>query len=85
MSTPIRSVNAAEQRRMFDSPGSFMQFTQALVMERTKTTQDIMRLAVELDIPYYWLRKFRDATIPNPSVNRVQYIYEKLTGKTLAI
>lgn len=32
-----------------------------------------------------WIRKFRTGRMPNPSVNRVQALYEFLAGRTLAV
>jgi hypothetical protein len=34
-------------------------------------------------LPFYWLRQFSMGTIKNPSVNRIQYLYECLSGKKL--
>lgn len=34
-------------------------------------------------IPYYWLKKLSANEIPNPSVNRIQQLYEFLTKKRL--
>lgn len=39
----------------------------------------------ETDLPYYWLKKFRSQEIKEPSVNRVQRLYEYLTGRELAV
>ena len=35
------------------------------------------------DISFYWLRKFKNGEFANPSVNRVQWLYEFLSGKQL--
>lgn len=35
--------------------------------------------------PSSWLRKFRAGSIPNPSVNRVEAVYEAATGKRLPL
>jgi hypothetical protein len=45
----------------------------------------LMRLGKQLCIPYQWLIKFRNGEIPDPSVNRVQLLYETLTGKELEV
>lgn len=39
----------------------------------------------ETDIPYYWLKKFSSDEIKDPSVNRVQRLYEFLAGKQLEV
>lgn len=43
----------------------------------------IYQLAVDSQLPFYWLRKFRAGEMKNPSVNRVQCLYEYLTKKAL--
>ena len=39
----------------------------------------------ETDIPYYWLKKFSAGDFANPSVNRVQALYEFLSGEKLKL
>lgn len=39
----------------------------------------------ETHLPYYWLKKFRSGEIRNPSVNRVQPLYEFLANKRLEV
>ena len=43
------------------------------------------QLAVAVGLPFYWVRNFRRGTTPDPGVNRVQKLYEKLSGKKLAL
>lgn len=45
----------------------------------------IRRISIELRVPYIWLIKFRDGKIADPSVNRVQALYEYLTGNPLLV
>lgn len=45
----------------------------------------LLRLSKQLAIPYQWLIKFRNGGIPDPSVNRIQLIYETLTGSELEV
>lgn len=45
----------------------------------------MMRIGKQLAIPYQWLVKFRNGDIPDPSVNRIQLIYETLTGRELEV
>lgn len=35
------------------------------------------------ELPYHWLRQMREGRTPDPGVNRVQALYEYLTGSTL--
>lgn len=42
-------------------------------------------LAQQAGLPYYWLKSFKSGTINDPSVNRVQQLYEHLTGKKLDV
>jgi hypothetical protein len=39
----------------------------------------------ETHLPYYWLKKFSSGEIRDPSVNRVQRLYEYLAGKQLEV
>jgi len=39
----------------------------------------------ETQLPYYWLKKFRSGEIKDPSVNRVQRLYEYLAGRKLEV
>jgi hypothetical protein len=62
----------------FDQPGSLMARTIELL-----NGQDLLELYSETSIPYYWLRTFARGVYKNPSVNRVQFLYEYLTQKSL--
>lgn len=61
-----------------DRPGSLMSETLKLV---NKEPRGLLAVTQRTGIPFYWLRKFAANRIPNPSVNRVQFLYEKLSGK----
>ncbi len=63
-------------------PLSLMTETQRLLKQRSRTLLDV---ANDTGIPFYWLRKFHYGEIDNPSVNRVQKLYEYLAGKKLAL
>lgn len=63
-----------------DQPQSLVTVTQNLIKKDKRTRYD---LAKELEIPFHWLNSFAQGYIDAPSVNRVQYIYEKLSGKKL--
>lgn len=41
------------------------------------------QLSVDSNIPFYWLQKFAAGSFAAPNVNRVQYLYEFLTGAPL--
>jgi hypothetical protein len=45
----------------------------------------LIKIYSDTGIPYYWLKKFSAGEFNNPSVNRVQDLYEHLSGKKLAI
>jgi hypothetical protein len=62
----------------FDQPGRLMEETRRLLMGR-----DLLKIYTETGIPYYWLRSFVSGKYQNPSVNRVQYLYEHLAKDTL--
>ena len=64
----------------FDQPGSLMLETQRMLKE-----QDLLTVYSETGISFYWLRKFSSGEFKNPSVNRVQHLYEFLRGKPLFV
>lgn len=43
----------------------------------------LLKVYTDTGLPFYWLRKVASGEIKNPSVNRVQYLYEHLTRTTL--
>lgn len=47
------------------------------------TGKDLISISHETGLPFYWLRSL--ATTENPSVNRVQTLYEYLTKRTLKV
>lgn len=62
----------------FDQPGSLMTKTIDLLKEA-----DLMILYRDTGIPFYWLRTLAKGRYKNPSVNRVQFVYETLTKTKL--
>lgn len=62
----------------FDQPGSLMLETQRMLKER-----DLLAVYTATGISFYWLRKFASGEFKNPSVNRVQSLYEFLKGEPL--
>lgn len=63
-----------------DRPQSFLATVHRLVLADKRTTEALCR---DLELPYSWFRQFKDGRINSPSVNRMQFIYEKLSGKKL--
>ncbi|UZT28638.1 hypothetical protein pD_gene0031 [Vibrio phage 033B] len=43
------------------------------------------QLSLALQLPYHWLRDLENGRCKNPAVNRVQYLYEQLSGKKLEV
>jgi len=62
----------------FDLPGSLMMKTIALLDGR-----DLLLIYKDTGIPFYWLKTFRAGKTQSPSVNRVQALYEYLSGSKL--
>lgn len=58
--------------------GSLMQKTIELC--RPHKAKDLEQLT---GVPWHWLHQFKRGKINDPSVNRVQHIYETLTGTKL--
>jgi len=67
-------------RHKSDKPGSLMLRTRQLL--RTDN-RDLLQIHKDTKIPFYWLRAFSAGKFTNPSVNRVQKLYENLTGNPL--
>lgn len=63
-----------------NSPPNLMRETLTLLKADERS---LYRISTESCVPFYWLRKFRSGEMKNPSVNRVQSLYEHLTGKSL--
>jgi hypothetical protein len=61
---------------------TLMQRTQQLLRDTDKTYNMIL---IDLGIPQNWLSLFANDRLPDPSVNRVQKLYEYLSGKTLVV
>lgn len=55
-----------------------MRATLRLLDETDKSLPDI---ANAVGVSFYWLRKFKSGEISNPSVNRVERLYNYLSGK----
>lgn len=64
------------------NPGSLMVATFELLKESDKKPHDIY---AETGLPFHWVKKFAAGEFENPSVNRVQFLYEYLTGTNLTV
>lgn len=76
----LRKREEDMKQEQFDNPGSLMQQTRELVKA---SELGLLGIYKSSGLPFYWLRKFASGEFRNPSVNRVQFLYEHLTGKSL--
>ena len=63
-----------------DKVGDLMSTTHGLLKESGLKPQDVF---AQCGLPFYWVKKFGRGEFENPSVNRVQFLYEFLTGTKL--
>jgi len=49
---------------------------------QSRNPADVCR---DTGLPYHWLVHFKNGRYKNPSVNRVQVLYEHLSGKELEL
>ena len=73
---------ATENIHDFESPGSLQAATYQLLKKDGRSLSDI---STSTGISFYWLQRFSQNVFKNPSVNRVQYLYEELSGKKLVV
>jgi hypothetical protein len=59
---------------------SLHKVTRHLLFEDKRSLLDIHKSS---GVPYHWLKKFSSDIFANPSVNRVQCLYEFLSGTKL--
>lgn len=69
---------ASKKTEAFDQPGTLMLRTITLLK-----TKDLLEVYAETRISFYWLRKFVACEFKNPSVNRVQFLFEHLSKQPL--
>lgn len=74
--------NIPSYRPRDEKPLSLMAKTQAL-LKASKISYPQIFLDTSIEIT--WLSRFANGGTPNPSVNRVQKLYEYLTGKRLQV
>ncbi len=60
-----------------DRPGALMTATLKLL---NKSQMSLFNISRKTGVPFYWLRKFAAGRIPNPSVNRVQFLHDSLSN-----
>lgn len=63
---------------------TLLERTQELLKEETKT-RSLIEIHKETGLPFYWLRKVANGETRDPSVNRIQTLYEHLSGKKLEL
>jgi len=77
---PLSNPNPNIGKAIYDRSGPLMVATTDLVKNYlAKEENNLPKLFIETKIPFYWLKKFARGEIPNPSVNRVEYLFEYLT------
>lgn len=64
----------------YDKPQSLYVRTRQLLKDDKRPLRMIGQATA---IPYYWLKKFSAGEIPNPGVNRIQYLFEFLAKKEI--
>ena len=71
-------MTSSKKTEPFDQPGSLMLRTMQLLKK-----QDLLKVYTDTKISFYWLQKFVAGGFKNPSVNRVQYLFEHLSKQRL--
>lgn len=65
-----------------DIPSTLVTETAALLEADTRTLIDIANAS---DLPFYWLKSFKEEPRANASASRVQTLYEFLSGTKLKV
>lgn len=69
-----------------DEPGTLHQKALALLekeLEKENTALHI--IATQAEVPYHWLVALRRGQIKQPAANRLQWLIEKLSGRTVRV
>lgn len=74
--------NTAEVIDIEEAPGSLYTRTRDLLDASGETLLDLHKNS---GLPFHWLSRFKVGRIKDPSVNRVQKLYEYLAGKPLEL
>lgn len=68
--------------KKFDKAGKLMLLVLGLLHKRESTLKEIGQ---RTGLPLPWLYLLTEGGIKNPSVNRIEYLYEHLTGNRLEV
>lgn len=49
------------------------------------SSEDPMKIHKATDLPFYWLKDMKAGKTKNPSVNRIQHLYEYLSNQSLKV
>ena len=67
----------------YEAECTLLNKTKALLKEDKRSLFDIANAS---GIPFYWLQRFASSqSVKDPSVNRIQYLYEFLTNSKLPV
>lgn len=66
--------------KQYEESGTLLDKTIALLDER-----DILDVLRDTGLPYHWLNNLSKRVSKSPSVNRIQFLYEYLSGKNLEV
>ncbi len=69
-------------KRTYTFGNSLHEATRKLLLD---TPIPVMRISKELKISYVWMMKFRNGEIQDPGANRVQSLWEYLSGRDLEV
>ncbi|AUR88752.1 DNA-binding domain protein [Vibrio phage 2.117.O._10N.261.45.E9] len=67
---------------MPNEPNTLLARTQELLLADKRSSYE---LATQCGLPYNWINDLAKGRVKNPNVNRVQYLYEQLSGKKLEV
>jgi len=70
----------------FDKPGSLLQRTKELLAKRRlERPFAYYEISLATGLNQHWLKSVASGNVSEPSVNRVQCLYEHLSGLTLSV
>ncbi len=65
-----------------EQQGSLLNKTRTMLI-KAKSNNELETIAHRTSIPFLWLNKIADGYIDDPSVNRIQKVYEYISDKKL--
>ena len=68
--------------KIYDQPGTLMKKVLELFIKDGRTP---LQLQIDHGVPFYWVKALQAGTIKNPSVNRIEYLYNLLSKKPLSL